>query len=155
MGKIIFLCHETDEAIEMKLRKHLSTYNYFEFHSNLTPTPGEDILNIKSVLNIAHIVIIILSVDFMYDNFLAQLRKRAIIKYKQNEIELVQILARYMLMEEVIISGVKTIPESPLATHKDPDAAYIFVVQIIIDKIDIARLKKRIKDLEDILKSKD
>lgn len=155
MGKIIFLCHETDEAIEMKLRKHLSTYNYFEFHSNLTPTPGEDILNIKSVLNIAHIVIIILSVDFMYDNFLAQLRKRAIIKYKQNEIELVQILARHMLMEEVIISGVKTIPESPLATHKDPDAAYIFVVQIIIDKIDIARLKKRIKDLEDILKSKD
>lgn len=155
MGKIIFLCHETDEAIEMKLRKHLSTYNYFEFHSNLTPTPGEDILNITSVLNIAHIVIIILSVDFMYDNFLAQLRKRAIIKYKQNEIELVQILARHMLMEEVIISGVKTIPESPLATHKDPDAAYIFVVQIIIDKIDIARLKKRIKDLEDILKSKD
>lgn len=155
MGKIIFLCHETDEAIEMKLRKHLSTYNYFEFHSNLTPTPGEDILNIKSVLNIAHIVIIILSVDFMYDNFLAQLRKWAIIKYKQNEIELVQILARHMLMEEVIISGVKTIPESPLATHKDPDAAYIFVVQIIIDKIDIARLKKRIKDLEDILKSKD
>lgn len=155
MGKIIFLCHETDEAIEMKLRKHLSTYNYFEFHSNLTPTPGEDILNIKSVLNIAHIVIIILSVDFMYDNFLAQLRKRAIIKYKQNEIELVQILARHMLIENVIISGVKTIPESPLATHKDPDAAYIFVVQIIIDKIDIARLKKRIKDLEDILKSKD
>lgn len=155
MGKIIFLCHETDEAIEMKLRKHLSTYNYFEFHSNLTPTPGEDILNLKSVLNIAHIVIIILSVDFMYDNFLAQLRKRAIIKYKQNEIELVQILARHMLMEEVIISGIKTIPESPLATHKDPDAAYIFVVQIIIDKIDIARLKKRIKDLEDILKSKD
>lgn len=155
MGKIIFLCHETDEAIEMKLRKHLSTYNYFEFHSNLTPTPGEDILNIKSVLNIAHIVIIILSVDFMYDNFLAQLRKRAIIKYKQSEIELVQILARHMLMEEVIISGIKTIPESPLATHKDPDAAYIFVVQIIIDKIDIALLKKRIKDLEDILKSKD
>ncbi len=155
MGKIIFLCHETDEAIEMKLRKHLSTYDYFEFHSNLTPTPGEDILNIKSVLNIAHIVIIILSVDFMYDNFLAQLRKRAIIKYKQNKIELVQILARHMLMEEVIISGIKTIPESPLATHKDPDAAYIFVVQIIIDKIDIARLKKRIKDLEDILKSKD
>lgn len=155
MGKIIFLCHETDEAIEMKLRKHLSTYNYFEFHSNLTPTPGEDILNIKSVLNIAHIVIIILSVDFMYDNFLAQLRKRAIIKYKQNKIELVQILARHMLMEEVIISGIKTIPESPLATHKDPDAAYIFVVQIIIDKIDIALLKKRIKDLEDILKSKD
>ena len=155
MDTIIFLCHETDEAIEMKLRKHLSTYNYFEFHSNLTPIPGEDILNFKSVLNIAHIVIIILSVDFMYDNFLAQLRKRAIIKYKQNEIELVQILARHMLMEEVIISGVKTIPESPLATHKDPDAAYIFVVQIIIDKIDIARLKKRIKDLEDILKSKD
>jgi hypothetical protein len=91
----------------------------------------------------------------MYDNFLAQLRKRAIIKYKQNEIELVQILTHHMLMEEVIISGVKTIPESPLATHKDPDAAYIFVVQIIIDKIDIARLKKRIKDLEDILKSKD
>ncbi len=155
MDTIIFLCHETDEAIEMKLRKHLSTYNYFEFHSNLTPTPGEDILIIKSVLNIAHIVIIILSVDFMYDNFLAQLRKRAIIKYKQNKIELVQILARHMLMEEVIISGIKTIPESPLATHKDPDAAYIFVVQIIIDKIDIARLKKRIKDLEDILKSKD
>lgn len=155
MGKIIFLCHETDEAIEMKLRKHLSTYNYFEFHSNLTPTPGEDILNIKSVLNIAHIVIIILSVDFMYDNFLAQLRKRAIIKYKQNEIELVQILARHMLLDNVIISGVKTIPESPLATHKDPDAAYIFVVQIIIDKVDIALLKKKIKDLESILHTKD
>ena len=105
MDTIIFLCHEQDEAIEMKLRKHLSAYKYFDFYSNLTPIPGEDILNIKSVLNIAHVV--------------------------------------------------KTIPESPLASYKDPDAAYIFVVQIIIDKVDIALLKKKIKDLESILHTKD
>ena len=155
MGKIIFLCHETDEVIEMKLRKHLSTYKHFDFYSNLTPTPGEDILNIKSALNIAHVVIIILSVDFMYDNFLFKLWKRAILKNKQNEIEIVQILAHHILLERVINSGVTTIPHTPLATHKDPDAAYIFVVQIIIDKVDIALLKKKIKDLESILHTKD
>ncbi len=155
MGNIIFLCHEEDEAIEMKLRKHLSTYKHFDFYSNLTPTPGEDILNIKSVLNIAHVVIIILSVDFMYDNFLFKLWKRAILKHKQNEIELVQILARHMLLANVINSGVKTIPESPLANYEDPDAAYILVVQVIIDKVDIALLKKKIKDLESILHTKD
>ena len=60
-----------------------------------------------------------------------------------------------MLLDNVIISGVKTIPESPLASYKDPDAAYIFVVQIIIDKVDIALLKKKIKDLESILHTKD
>ena len=50
MGNIIFLCHEEDEAIEMKLRKHLSAYKYFDFYSNLTPIPGEDILNMFQYL---------------------------------------------------------------------------------------------------------
>ena len=153
MSKIIFFCHETDEAVETKLKKHLATYKDFDFYSNLTPIIGEDILNIKAELTLAHVVVVVLSVDFMYDSFLSKLWKRAVIK--KNETEIVQVLARSVLLENIIISGITTIPDTPLSTHKDPDAAYIFVVQIIIDKVEIALLKKKIKDLESILHTRD
>ena len=95
-----------------------------------------------SELKQAHIAIAVISSSFLADDLLYKLRQDAVNMHDANILEAVQILARSVVTAETKATRpIKTIPLTPLATLSDRDFAYSQIVDFVIDKIDIIRLK--------------
>ena len=95
-----------------------------------------------SELEQAHVAIAVISSSFLADDLLYKLRRDAITMHDADILEAVQVLARSVVTTETKAKrAIKTIPSTPLATQTDRDFAYAQIVDFIIDKIDIIKLK--------------
>ena len=147
--KLIILVHEKDTEVESELQKYLSRTKDIEIISNLSLEADKSVTDLREHLQGSGVVIITLSIDFIFDDTLYELWTYSI---KNPKLEIIQILARPMLLQG-IEHNIKTIPSTPLSQSLNKDADYIYIVEVITDAIQISQLRSKIEELEQLLKS--
>ncbi len=160
---IIILSHEKEWKYVNELLTHLES----SLPEDVTVFSMKDIMpNDESInklwneLQSAHIVMAVISSNFLADDLLYRLRQDAIELHNKDMLEAVQILARSVYNPKIASKReIKLLPKVPLSTNQDRDAAYAEIVDFILDKIDLIKIKYellrkqlRIKSLEKILR---
>ena len=146
--KLIILVHEKDAEIEIELQKYLSRIKGIEIISNLNLDADKTITDLQEHLQGSGVLIITLSIDFIFDDTLYGLRTHSI---KNPKLEIIQILARPIILQS-IEHNIKTIPSTPLSQSSNKDADYIYIVEVITDTIQISQLRSKVEELEQLLK---
>ncbi len=142
---LLILSHEKEDKYVKELLAHFARNLPAEvriFSMSDIAAADERISVLCSELKQSHVAISVISSSFFADDLLFQLRQDAIRMHDADILEAVQILARSVVTTETKAKRhIKTIPSTPLAMHADRDFAYAQIVDFIIDKIDIIRLK--------------
>ena len=145
LTNLLILSHEKEYKYVKELLTHFA-HNLPEdvriFSMGDISAIDERVKLLCSELKQAHITIAVISSSFLADDLLYKLRQDAINMHDANILEAVQVLARSVVMADAKATRpIKTIPLTPLATLSDRDFAYSQIVDFVIDKIDIIRLK--------------
>ena len=145
LTNLLILSHEKEYKYVKELLTHFA-HNLPEdvriFSMGDIAASDERIDVLCSELKQAHIAIAVISSSFLADDLLYKLRQDAVNMHDANILEAVQVLARSVVMTDTKATRpIKTIPLTPLATLSDRDFAYSQIVDFVIDKIDIIRLK--------------
>lgn len=142
---LLILSHEKEYKYVQELLAHFAhnlPVDVRIFSMKDIAAADERISVLCSELKQSHVAISVISSSFLADDLLYQLRLDAITMHDANILEAVQVLARSVVMAETKAKrAIKTIPSTPLATQTDRDFAYSQIVDFVIDKIDIIRLK--------------
>lgn len=142
---MLILSHEREYKYVQELLAHFAhnlPADVHIFSMKDIVASDERVKSLCSELKYAHVAIVVISSSFLADELLYQLRLDAISMHDANILEAVQILARSVVTIETKAKRyIKTIPTEPLATHTNRDLAYSQIVDFVIDKIDILKLK--------------
>jgi len=162
---IIILSHENEWKYVKELLIHLESslpedVNIFSM-KDIAPS-DESINKLWNELQSAHMVLAVISSHFLADDILHRLRQDAIELHNKDMLEAVQILARSVYNPQVASKReIKLLPKVPLSTHQDRDAAYTQIVDFVLDKIDLIKIKYellrkqlKIQTLEKMLRDK-
>jgi len=139
--------HE-DESYKDKLEKHLSILKrngIIETWHDRKIIPGEEWdKKIKEELENAHIILLLVSVDFLSSNYCYDIEiKRAVERHDKGEAILIPVMLRKCDWNDTSFSKIQAIPKNakPVKNYEDEDEAFYLIAEGI--KTAIAQLKKK------------
>lgn len=138
----VFYCYEQkDEALCNELEKHLGALKRLHVIKNWHPRdiqPGTDWeQEIYAHLDIAHLILLFISSDFIDSDYCHKAQKRALERQKQGKAKVIPILLRYVNLEETPIASLSILPTGgkPITSWSDRDAAFADVSKSIQEVI--------------------
>ncbi|MCX6232774.1 MAG: TIR domain-containing protein [Bacteroidetes bacterium] len=153
MAKInIFISYShEDEIYKDKLEKHLSLLkrnNIIETWCDRKIVAGEEWdKKIKGEIENAHIILLLVSVDFLNSNFCYDIEiKRAVEKHDNGEAVVIPIILRKCDWQETSFSRIQALPKNaqPVKNFNDEDEAFFSITEGI--KAAITKYQKNLKE---------
>lgn len=143
---IVILSHEHEAVFVAELVQHLKSSplknSIMVFSTaDILASDGTDILDAE--LQKANIAMVVLSSQYLSDDILSELRNIAIEMHEADKLETLQILARSVYVEIIKTKKpLKMIPlEGTLASQTNRDVIYVQVIDFVLDKIELIKLK--------------
>ncbi len=158
---IIILSHEHEAQYVAEIVDHIASNVQHEHDisvfMNGSILASDEVKDLAKELEKAQIAMIVISSSFLSDDILYELRKRAIELHEVEKLEAVQIIARTVYAYEPNPPAkrkLKTIPPSGTAftLHPDRNEVYVQIIDFILDKIEIIKLKVTVLKLQKALK---